>query len=83
MPSIGNKRQGQHRYLRHHTAAQGSAAALDKLEQEGAITYGIHISSASIMSCYVRHLEDGHIHFVDGSKAGYTQAAKMLKPKLR
>jgi hypothetical protein len=56
--------------------------ALDELEQEGTILYGLHISSASIMSCYVRDLEDGHIHFVDGSEGGYTQAAKILKAKL-
>ncbi|GGH04870.1 DUF3095 domain-containing protein [Mucilaginibacter phyllosphaerae] len=55
--------------------------ALDELEQEGAILYGLHISTASIMSCYVRDLKDGHIHFVDGSEGGYTQAAKMLKEK--
>jgi hypothetical protein len=56
--------------------------ALDELEQDGAILYGLHISSASIMSCYVRDLVDGHIHFVDGSEGGYTQAAKVLKGKI-
>lgn len=56
--------------------------ALDELEQDGAILYGLHISSASIMSCYVRDLVDGHIHFVDGSEGGYTQAAKTLKGKI-
>ncbi|TWR31341.1 DUF3095 domain-containing protein [Mucilaginibacter pallidiroseus] len=55
---------------------------LDKLEAEGSITFGMHISNASIMSCYVRNLKDGHIHFVDGSEGGYTQAARMLKSKL-
>lgn len=62
---------------------QGLQLALDELEQEGAILYGLHISSASIMSCYVRDLVDGHIHFVDGSEGGYTQAAKMLKSKIK
>jgi len=56
--------------------------ALDELEQDRAILYGLHISSASIMSCYVRDLVDGHIHFVDGSEGGYTQAAKVLKEKI-
>ncbi|MBD1384935.1 DUF3095 domain-containing protein [Mucilaginibacter rigui] len=56
--------------------------ALDELEQDRAILYGLHISSASIMSCYVRDLIDGHIHFVDGSEGGYTQAAKILKEKI-
>jgi hypothetical protein len=55
---------------------------LDEMESAGEIIYGIHSSSASIMSCYVRNIEDDHIHFVDGSEGGYTKAAKMLKTKL-
>ncbi|EDM38846.1 hypothetical protein PBAL39_22275 [Pedobacter sp. BAL39] len=58
-------------------------AALDKMEQEGDLFYGVHISNASIMSCYVRDLKDGHVHFVDGSEGGYTKAAGMLKAKIR
>ena len=58
-------------------------AALDKMEQEGDLLYGVHISNASIMSCYVRDLKDGHVHFVDGSEGGYTKAAGMLKAKIR
>lgn len=56
---------------------------LDEMEAGGMIYYGLHVSGASIMSCYVRNLDDGHIHFVDGSEGGYTQAARMLKEKLR
>ncbi|WP_374951314.1 DUF3095 family protein, partial [Mucilaginibacter sp.] len=55
---------------------------LDNLEKRGQIYYGLHVSTASVMSCYVRDLIDGHIHFVDGSEGGYTQAAMMLKAKL-
>ncbi|MFD2147717.1 DUF3095 domain-containing protein [Mucilaginibacter antarcticus] len=55
---------------------------LDEMETAGQIYYGIYISSASVMSCYVRDLRDDHIHFVDGSEGGYTQAAIMLKKKL-
>ncbi len=72
-----------------NTVISGTAAhrkslqiLLDEMESAGEIYYGIHISSASIMSCYVRNLDDAHIHFVDGSEGGYTQAAKMLKAKL-
>ena len=54
---------------------------LNQMEQDGEILYGLHISNASIMSCYVRDLKDDHIHFVDGSDGGYTQAAKILKAK--
>jgi hypothetical protein len=58
-------------------------AFLDGLESGNHIVYGMHVSNASIMSCYVRDLEDGHIHFVDGSDGGYTQAARVLKQKMR
>lgn len=57
-------------------------AFLEELESQGSILFGMHVSSDSIMSCYVRDLRDGHIHFVDGSEGGYTQAAKMLKQKI-
>lgn len=73
-----------------NTVISGTAAhrkelqeLLDLLENQGKIFYGIHISSASIMSCYVRDIKDGHIHFVDGSEGGYTQAAKMMKAKIK
>jgi len=56
---------------------------LDTMEADGEILYGLHVSGASIMSCYVRDLKDGHIHFVDGSEGGYTQAAQVLKAKLK
>lgn len=56
---------------------------LDQLENEGAILYALYVSGESIMSCYVRDLEDDHIHFVDGAEGGYTQAAGILKEKIR
>lgn len=71
-----------------NTVISGTTAArkaleelLNEMETAGEILYGMHISDASIMSCYVRNLDDGHIHFVDGSEGGYTKAAKMLKGK--
>jgi hypothetical protein len=57
-------------------------AALDKLEQQGMICYGYHVSKESVLSCYVRNLDESHIHFVDGAQGGYTQAAGMLKRKM-
>jgi len=56
-------------------------SALVKMENEGQIYFGYHITSASILSCYVRNMEADHIHFVDGLGGGYTQASKMLKSK--
>lgn len=54
-----------------------------QIESQAEIFYGLHISTASVMSCYVRNLDDGHIHFVDGSEGGYTQASRVLKRKLQ
>ena len=74
---------------RINTVISGTAAQreqlrsrLDQLEQAGEIWYGLHTSAESVMSCYVRDRIDQHIHFVDGSEGGYTQAAKMLKQKM-
>ena len=55
---------------------------LDEQEAKGSLLYGLYVSRASIMSCYVRDREDNHVHFVDGADGGYTMAAKMLKEKL-
>jgi len=57
--------------------------SLNRLEKLGEIKFGLYASSKSVMSCYVRDLQDGHIHFVDGSEGGYTNAAGLLKKKLR
>ena len=55
---------------------------LAQMESDGEVFYGLHISNASVMSCYVRNMDDGHIHFVDGAEGGYTQASRVLKRKL-
>jgi len=56
---------------------------LDELEKTEKIIYGLYVSNESVMSCYVRDLEDDHIHFVDGSEGGYTKAAGVLKEKIK
>ncbi len=56
--------------------------ALDRLEAEQKITYGIHVTGASVLSCYVQDRKSKHIHFVDGTEGGFTTAAKMFKAKL-
>lgn len=57
--------------------------ALNNLENNGEILYALYVSKESVMSCYVRDLEDDHIHFVDGAEGGYTKAASVLKQKLK
>ena len=54
---------------------------LDKMESDGKLIYGIHITHASVLSCYVEDRIDKHIHFVDGTEGGFTSAAKVLKLK--
>jgi Protein of unknown function (DUF3095) len=65
-------------------AAQREAlnAVLQKLEEAGDILFGLHISTESVMSCYVRNLDDQHVHFIDGADGGYTKAAGVLKKKI-
>ena len=45
--------------------------------------FGLFVSSESVMSCYVRNLNDRHVHFVDGAEGGYTNAASIIKRKLK
>ncbi|WP_405575929.1 DUF3095 family protein [Winogradskyella sp. Asnod2-B02-A] len=56
---------------------------LNQLEKEKKIIYGIHITHASVMSCYVLDRKTKHSHFVDGTEGGYTSAAKMFKQKIK
>ncbi len=55
--------------------------ALSKIEWDGEIFYGLYVSKESVMSCYVRDLNEGHVHFVDGAEGGYTKAAGIIKQK--
>jgi hypothetical protein len=55
---------------------------LNEQERLGKLVYGHFISKESIMTCYIENLNEKHIHFVDGSDGGYTEAAKELKIKL-
>jgi len=57
-------------------------AALQELETSGEIKYGLFVSKESVMSCYVRSMDESHVHFVDGSEGGYTKAATVLKKKI-
>lgn len=56
--------------------------ALESLEEKGEIFFGLHVSTESVMSCYVRNLDDQHVHFIDGADGGYTKASGVLKKKL-
>lgn len=49
----------------------------------GRLAYGMHKSSAALITCLVRSHNGDHIHFVDGSDGGYALAARALKERLR
>jgi hypothetical protein len=53
-----------------------------KQEKAGVLVFGHHISSESIMTCYIENLNRKHIHFIDGSNGGYTSASIELKNKI-
>jgi hypothetical protein len=55
---------------------------LKNQEEKGILTFGHHISKESIMTCYIENINAKHIHFIDGSDGGYTEAAKELKAKV-
>ena len=56
-------------------------AFLNEMERDKKLIYGIHVTHASVMSCYVLDRRTTHSHFVDGTEGGYTSAAKMFKIK--
>lgn len=67
------------------TAEQISAFTeyLEERERAGLIKFGLHVTHASVMSCYVRDHDEDHVHFLDGTEGGYTSAARMFKAKLK
>jgi hypothetical protein len=56
---------------------------LEEQEENGQLIFGHHVSSASIMTCYIQNMNNKHIHFIDGADGGYTEASKEFKPKAR
>lgn len=55
---------------------------LDEMEAKGDLKYGLHITYASVMSCYIQDRKENHIHFVDGTEGGYTAASQVFKRKI-
>jgi len=52
---------------------------LDLAHKQGELSYGIHKSQTSRMTCFVEGLGEGnHIHFIDGGDGGYAKAAKNM-----
>ncbi|MFI5362905.1 MAG: DUF3095 family protein [Elusimicrobiota bacterium] len=57
---------------------------LEDLRARGKVCFGLHESTAALMTCFIYDVKDGrHIHFVDGDNGGYAMAAKQLKAQLK
>ncbi|MCG8477474.1 MAG: DUF3095 domain-containing protein [Spirochaetales bacterium] len=65
-----------------YAAREKLEAALDVLEREGKIVYGLHRSDRALLTCLVRRPSVGEVHFVDAADGGYALAARSLKAKL-
>ncbi|MFT7594180.1 MAG: hypothetical protein ACI8R4_001498 [Paracoccaceae bacterium] len=55
-------------------------ARLEQGVQDGVIRYGLFEQDEAMMTCIVpSHLQDDHMHFIDGAAGGYTRAAEQIK----
>ena len=54
---------------------------LEKEYQDKKLTYGLHKSDSSLMTCLIFETHGKHIHFVDSAKGGYAMAAIDLKSR--
>jgi len=61
---------------------QKIVAFLDAEHGSGRVAYGVHRSSAALVTCFVRSYAGDHLHFVDGADGGYALAARQLKGQL-
>jgi hypothetical protein len=51
-------------------------------QRAGRLAYGLHRSSAALITCLVRSYAGDHVHFIDGADGGYALAAKEMKAML-
>jgi hypothetical protein len=51
-------------------------------QRAGRLAYGLHRSSAALITCLVRSYTGDHVHFIDGADGGYALAAKEMKAQL-
>jgi hypothetical protein len=58
-------------------------AYLDEQYQQGRLVYGLHHSSAALVTCIVYDYFGHQMHLMDGSSGGYTLAAKAMKAQLQ
>lgn len=59
------------------------AAYLEEQRKAGRLVYGLHRSTAALITCMVLSYDNAHYHFLDGADGGYAMAARQLKEQLR
>lgn len=61
----------------------GIRALLEQEFEQGRVIYGLHISDAALMTCFVQDIgQSQHIHFVDGADGGLSAAATDFKRRM-
>ena len=58
-------------------------ARLEALHEAGRITFGMHASASSLITCIVADHTFDHVHFLDGSNGGYAMASIELKAQMK
>lgn len=56
---------------------------LNRLYKENKIIYGLHETSSTVSTCFVKEYQNNHIHFVDGAGGGYTKASIDYKKRAK
>jgi hypothetical protein len=56
---------------------------LEKNYKAGELAYGLHVSNAATMTCYVKDYVHDHYHFVDGADGGYALASVDFKRRIK
>ena len=52
---------------------------LDQQCHDGNLIYGLHLTEKALLTCYITHYSNQHIHFLDGNDGGLTLAMRQLK----
>ncbi len=53
---------------------------LERARSHGIADYGLHRQESALMTCVVPSvLSESHLHFIDGGRGGYSEAARQLK----
>jgi hypothetical protein len=57
-------------------------AYLEERYRKGECVYGIHVSTAALITCLINNRSGSHFHFIDGADGGYAMAAAKMKAQV-